>query len=101
MSKTRSRHYQQRVTEALATPRLQDTLHRFADAYLHAREAAFAGMDFEALRAGIAAMKDEVRGRREEYLAQFTCNAGAAVFVDGPHPLAWSGNLEGRREVGH
>ena len=84
MSKTRSRHYQQRVTEALATPRLQDTLHRFADAYLLSREAAFSGMDFDALRAGIAAMKNEVRERREEYLAQFTHNAeaaGARVFL--------------------
>jgi len=84
MSKARSRQYQQRVTDALATPRLQDTLHRFADAYLLSREAAFAGMDFEALRAGIAAMKDDVRDKREEYLAQFTRNAeaaGATVYL--------------------
>ena len=78
MSKARSRQYKARVDAALATPRLQDTLHRFADAYLLSREAAFAGMDFEALRAGIAAMKDEVRDKREEYLAQFTRNAEAA-----------------------
>lgn len=78
MSKARSRQYQQRVAEALATPRLQDTLHRFADAYLLSRENAFAGHDFEALRSGIAAMKDDVLARRTEYLAEFTRNAEAA-----------------------
>jgi iron-sulfur cluster protein len=84
MSKERSRQYQQRVSAALATPRLQETLHRFADAYLLSREAAFAGHDFEDLRAGIATMKDDVLARRAEYLAEFTRNAeaaGAKVFL--------------------
>ncbi|TLM63951.1 MAG: 4Fe-4S dicluster domain-containing protein [Deltaproteobacteria bacterium] len=84
MSKQRTRAYKARIDQALATPRLQDTLHRFADAYLLAREAAFAGHDFEALRTGIAAMKDEVRERREEYIARFTRNAkaaGATVYL--------------------
>jgi hypothetical protein len=49
----RSRHYQDRVRKAIAKPRLQDTLHRFADAYVLARETAFAGQDFEALRTAI------------------------------------------------
>ncbi len=83
-SKARSRQYQQRVADALAAPRLQDALHRFADAYLLSREAAFAGHDFEALRHGIAAMKDEVRERHAEYLEQFTRNAeaaGATVYL--------------------
>jgi iron-sulfur cluster protein len=78
MTKARSRQYQQRVTAALATPRLQDTLHRFADAYLLSRAAAFAGMDFEALRDGIAAMKDVVRERHAQFIDQFTRNAEAA-----------------------
>ncbi len=78
MSKARSRQYLQRVNAALATPRLQETLHRFADAYLLSREAAFAGMDFETLRTAIAAMKDEVRERREAYINQFSRNARAA-----------------------
>jgi len=84
MSKARSSQYQQRINAALATPRLQDTLHRFADAYLLSREAAFAGMDFEALRAGIAMMKDEVREKCEEYIDRFTRNAeaaGATVYL--------------------
>ena len=84
MSKARSSQYQQRINAALAAPRLQDTLHRFADAYLLSREAAFAGMDFEALRAGIATMKDEVREQCAEYLDRFTRNAeaaGATVYL--------------------
>ncbi|MHB8708399.1 MAG: lactate utilization protein B, partial [Desulfuromonadales bacterium] len=84
MSKVRTRAYKDRIDQALATPRLQDTLHRFADAYLLSREAAFAGHDFEALRAGIAAMKDEVRDQRDVYLDQFTRNAqaaGATVYL--------------------
>jgi iron-sulfur cluster protein len=78
MSKQRTRAYKERIDQALATPRLQDTLHRFADAYLLSRESAFAGMDFEALRTGIATMKDDVRNNRAEYLAKFTRNAEAA-----------------------
>jgi len=84
MSKERSRQYLQRVNAALATPRLQDTLHRFADAYLLSREAAFAGHDFEKLRTAIAAMKDEVSEKREEYIHRFTRNAetaGATVYL--------------------
>jgi iron-sulfur cluster protein len=42
------------------------------------RATAFAGLDFEELRRDIAAMKDEVRERREELLTRFTDNAGAA-----------------------
>ncbi len=81
--KNRSRQYKQRIDQALATPRLQQALHRFADAYTVARQNAFAGLDFEALRGEIARMKDEVRERRESYLAEFTRNAeaaGAQVF---------------------
>jgi len=63
----RSRHYQDRVRKALQRPRLQDTLHRFADAYVIARENAFAGQDFEALRTAIGTMKDEVRDNMPRY----------------------------------
>ena len=74
----RSRHYQDRVRKAIAKPRLQDTLHRFADAYVMAREAAFAGQDFEALRTAIGEMKDEVRDNLPRYRDQFIANAEAA-----------------------
>jgi iron-sulfur cluster protein len=83
MNKERNRQYKQRIDQALATPKLQEALHRFADAYVVARQNAFAGLDFEALRSGIAASKDEVREHQEQYLAEFTRNAeatGATVF---------------------
>ncbi|HXV19808.1 MAG TPA: LUD domain-containing protein, partial [Desulfuromonadales bacterium] len=83
MNKERNRQYKQRIDQALATPKLQEALHRFADAYVVARQNAFAGLDFEALRSDIAASKDEVREHQEQYLAEFTRNAeaaGATVF---------------------
>jgi iron-sulfur cluster protein len=78
MNKERNRQYKQRIDQALATPKLQEALHRFADAYVVARQNAFAGLDFEVLRSGIAASKDEVREHQEQYLAEFTRNAEAA-----------------------
>jgi iron-sulfur cluster protein len=78
MSKERNKQYRDRIREALATPRLQDALHRFGDAYVVSREKAFAGLDFEALRKEVARVKDEVRDNREHYIAEFTRNAEAA-----------------------
>jgi len=78
MNKERNRKYKERIDQALATPRLQEALHRFGDAYLLARQNAFAGLDFEALRQEIGAMKDRVRDNRERYLAEFIRNAEAA-----------------------
>lgn len=80
----RSRHYQDRVRRALQKPRLHDTLHRFADAYVIAREAAFTGLDFEALRTAIGEMKDQVRDNLPRYRDEFIANAeaaGAKVFI--------------------
>jgi iron-sulfur cluster protein len=74
----RNRHYQDRVQRALERPRLQETLHRFADAYVEAREKAFVGQDFEALRTAIGEMKDEVRDNLARYRDQFIANAEAA-----------------------
>jgi iron-sulfur cluster protein len=84
MTKERSRQYKERIDKALATPRLQDALHRFGDAYLVSRQNAFAGLDFEELRGEIAQMKDDVRENRAAYLADFVRNAenaGAKVFL--------------------
>lgn len=78
MSRERNRNYRQRVDQALATPRLQEALHNFGDAYVVARENAFAGLDFEAMRTEIAAMKDRVREQRQDLTAEFTRNAEAA-----------------------
>ncbi len=83
MSKERSRQYKARINQALATPKLQDALHRFGDAYVISRQKAFAGLDFEGLRKEIARIKDEVRANHRRYLAEFTRNAeaaGATVF---------------------
>ena len=84
MNKQRNKQYKARITQALATPKLQDALHRFGDAYVVSREKAFAGLDFEALRKEIARIKDEVRANHQHYLDEFTRNAeaaGATVFL--------------------
>ncbi len=84
MNKERSKQYKSRITQALATPKLQDALHRFGDAYVVSREKAFAGLDFEALRQEVARIKDEVRTNHQRYLDEFTRNAeaaGAKVFL--------------------
>ncbi len=38
MKKQRSKEYRERIGKALATPKLQDALHKFGDAYLLSRE---------------------------------------------------------------
>jgi len=84
MNKQRNRDYRNRIEKALATPRLQQALHNFGDAYVVARQNAFAGLDFEAMRTEIGTMKDRVRENRQDLLAEFTRNAeaaGAKVFM--------------------
>ncbi len=76
--KERSKAYQARIDKALATPKLQQALHQFGDAYLVSREKAFAGLDFEALRREIGEMKDDVRNNHARYMQQFIDNAQAA-----------------------
>ncbi len=83
MSRQRSREYRSRIDVALGATRQQDALHRFGDAYLEAREQAMAGLDFEAQREAIAALKDDVGLHRQQYLDQFVELAeksGAQVF---------------------
>ncbi len=81
MNKQRSKDYRQRIDQALATPKLQEALHQFGDAFLLSREKAFAGLDFEDLRSNIAAMKTGVRENHEELLQQFIANAEAAGTI--------------------
>ena len=81
MNKHRSKNYRQRIDRALATPKLQDALHKFGDAYLLSREKAFTNYDFEAMRTEIAGMKDEVRQNHPALLKQFISNAEAAGAV--------------------
>ena len=76
--------YKKSVEAAIANPKLSKALHLFGDAYLSARENAYRGLDFEAMRTELAAIKDEVRVRRKELLAEFIKNAEAAgskVFI--------------------
>jgi len=76
--------YKKSVETAIANPKLSKALHLFGDAYLTARENAYRGLDFEAMRTELAAIKDEVRVRRKELLAEFIKNAEAAgskVFI--------------------
>lgn len=80
----RARRYRHRIDQALSDVRRQEALHRFGDAYLAARAEAFADLDFEGLRHGIAAMKDAVRDDWPHYLEKFTQHAesaGATVFL--------------------
>ena len=72
------------IETAIANPKLSKALHLFGDAYLTARENAYKGLDFEAMRSELAAIKDDVRIRRKELLAEFIKNAekaGSKVFI--------------------
>ncbi|MBM9603312.1 L-lactate dehydrogenase (quinone) large subunit LdhH [Desulfopila inferna] len=76
--------YKKSIEDALNNPKLSEALHLFGDAYLIARENAFRGLDFEEMRTDLAKIKDEVRIRRKELLADFIRNAEAAgsrVFI--------------------
>jgi len=64
----RSKDYRKRIDNALATPKLQEALHQFGDAFLISREKAFAGLDFEDLRSQIATMKTGVRENQSTLL---------------------------------
>jgi len=71
------------IEKALANENLRGALGRFGDAYVGARERAYAGKDFEGLRDQIAAIKGEAAGRMEELARRFTQSAqarGAKVF---------------------
>ncbi len=76
--------FQQNIQKAIANPKLSEALHLFGDNYVVARAKAFAGLDFEAMRQDLAAIKDEVRVNREELLEEFIKNAeraGSKVFI--------------------
>jgi len=77
-------NYKQSIDQAIANPKLSKALHLFGDSYLISRENAFRGLDFDAMRTELAAIKDEVRANRKELLAEFIKNAEAAgskVFI--------------------
>ena len=78
MSKQRAKSYRKKIDGALATPKLQEALHRFGDAYLVSREKAFSGLDFQELRGNISAMKKQACIDREQLQQQFIDQATAA-----------------------
>lgn len=76
--------YKKKIEKALNNPKLSNALHLFGDAYLIARENAYRGLDFEAMRTELAEVKDSVRENRKELLDEFIKNAEAAgskVFI--------------------
>ena len=81
MNKQRSKEYRERIGKALATPKLQDALHKFGDAYLLSREKAYTGLNFEEMRGKISEMKIGVRENHTELLDQFITNAESAGAI--------------------
>ena len=76
--------YKKSIETAINNPKLSKALHLFGDAYLIARENAYRGLDFDSMRKELAAIKDDVRIRRKELLAQFIKNAesaGSIIFL--------------------
>lgn len=71
-------NYKKSIDTAIKDPKLSKALHLFGDAYLIARENAYRGLDFDAMRNELAEIKDEVRKNRKELLAEFIKNAEAA-----------------------
>lgn len=72
-----------RLAEALGDGRLAASLGRFGEAYLASRARAYEGIDFEALRDRLVALKGRAASRLEELAAEFEANAtraGATVF---------------------
>ncbi len=77
-------NYKKSIETAINDPKLSKALHLFGDAYLIARENAYRGLDFDAMRKELADIKDEVRRNRKELLAEFIKNAeaaGSTVFL--------------------
>ncbi len=70
--------YKKKIESAIKNPKLSKALHQFGDAYLTARGNAFQGLDFDAMRQELAGIKDDIRVRRKELLAEFIKNAEAA-----------------------
>ena len=71
------------IQVALANPNLRGALGRFSEAYRVSREKAYEGMDFEAIRDGVVAVKSYAASHFEELASAFQRNAearGAKVF---------------------
>ncbi len=72
-----------RIADALENGQLAGALGRFKDAYTASRARAYEGIDFEALRDRLVAIKNRAAGRLEELAREFEAQAtqaGAKVF---------------------
>ena len=69
--------FEQAIARALGDPSLAEVLGRFSDDFQKARTRAYAGIDFEALRDRIVAIKSDAAGRLDELAAEFTRQAQA------------------------
>ncbi len=70
--------YRRQLAQALDNGFLRQTLLNFARSYRASRAAAFDGLDFTALAAGIAEAKDQARPHMMELYQRFRQNAEAA-----------------------
>ncbi|HLO67828.1 MAG TPA: LUD domain-containing protein [Holophaga sp.] len=65
------------IQEALANPNLRGALGRFSEAYRVSRAKAYEGLDFEAIRDQVKAVKANAAGRLDEMAARFQAAAEA------------------------
>ncbi len=75
--------FKQSIIDALSNPNLTGALGNFSVAYRAGRAKAYEGIDFEALRTQIAAIKSDAAGRFDELSEKFAVAAeakGAKVF---------------------
>ena len=78
-----NKEFKQSILDALANPNLGGALGRFSEAYRVSRAKAYEGVDFEAVRHEIAAVKSDAAGRLDELAEQFKSAAesrGAKVL---------------------
>lgn len=77
----RSKEFQRRLDAALDDPNLATALHRALSTFRVRRDAAFAGLDFDAMRADLHQRKADAIERLPELIEQFTQQAEAVGAV--------------------
>ncbi|MBX6342239.1 MAG: lactate utilization protein, partial [Thermomicrobiaceae bacterium] len=77
----RSKTFQRELDAAVRDPHLATALHRALSTFRDRRAAAFAGMDFEGMRADLRRRKEDAIARLPELIEQFTREAEAVGAV--------------------
>ncbi|MBI4798181.1 MAG: LUD domain-containing protein [Desulfarculus sp.] len=72
-----SQDFKRQIKKAIEDPNLTGALGRFSEAYALSRAKAYEGIDFQALRQQIAAIKGDAAGKLEELAEEFTRQATA------------------------